>query len=135
MTKFKIAAHGIIRKDDKILATRRSDINDYKPLFWDFPGGKIEAGETAEEGLRREIREETGLEVKVNGVEYVFTNLEGLPEQQHFQLVYGCEYTKGEIVLNPEEHDEYQWLTIDELKHQDNVHFVKGWLEYQKNLE
>jgi 8-oxo-dGTP diphosphatase len=135
MTNFTVAAHGIIRKDDKILTTRRAESSAYKPLVWDFPGGKINPGETVEEGLLREIQEETKLEVTIHHLDYVFTSLEELPGQQHFQLLYECTYQSGEVTVNPEEHDEYQWVTLGELKQKDNIHFVKDWLEYKNKTD
>ena len=129
MTTFYIAAHGIIWHGNKILATRRSAENDFMPLVWDFAGGKIEAGETAEEGLKREIREETGLEVTIENIEHVYTDVEELPEAQYVMLTYKCVYTDGDVTLNPEEHDDYKWVTVDELKTMEVVHFVESWLK------
>ena len=58
-TIYVVAA--IIREGDRILATQRG-YGDYKD-GWEFPGGKIEAGESPEEALRREIREELEMEI------------------------------------------------------------------------
>ena len=54
----------IIRKGDKIFATQRG-YGDFKD-WWEFPGGKMEAGETPEEALKREIREELSTEISVD---------------------------------------------------------------------
>ena len=61
-----VAAAVIVNKDGKILVTQRSK-NDNLSLKWEFPGGKIEDGETAEECLKREIMEELNLEIEVLG--------------------------------------------------------------------
>ncbi|MBP3896072.1 MAG: NUDIX domain-containing protein, partial [Mogibacterium sp.] len=53
----------IIEKDGKIFATQRG-YGDYKD-WWEFPGGKVEAGETHEEALKREIKEELNADIKV----------------------------------------------------------------------
>jgi len=55
----------IIRKDEKILITQRLD-NVHLARLWEFPGGKVEAGESLQMALRREIREELGIEIRVN---------------------------------------------------------------------
>jgi len=55
----------IIRKDDKILITLRPD-NVHLARLWEFPGGKVEAGESLQMALRREIREELGIEIRVD---------------------------------------------------------------------
>jgi len=56
----------IIREDDKVLITQRPD-NVHLARLWEFPGGKVEAGESLEIALRREIREELGIEIRVDG--------------------------------------------------------------------
>ena len=55
----------IIRKDEKILITQRLD-NVHLARLWEFPGGKVEAGESLQMALRREIREELGIEIRIN---------------------------------------------------------------------
>ena len=60
----------IIRKDNKILCTQRSNKGE-TALKWEFPGGKIESGETEEEALLQEIKEE--LEVEVEVCNYLMT--------------------------------------------------------------
>lgn len=54
----------IIRKDDEILITQRLD-NVHLARFWEFPGGKVEAGESFEVALQREIQEELGIKIRV----------------------------------------------------------------------
>ncbi|MDY6940573.1 MAG: A/G-specific adenine glycosylase [Cyanobacteriota bacterium] len=79
--------------------------------LWEFPGGKIEPGETVEACVRREIKEELGIEVKVGDrlitVEHAYT---------HFRVtlhVHHCEYVSGEP--RPIESDEVRWVAVDEL--------------------
>ena len=63
MKQIEVVA-AIIRKDDKIFATQRG-YGEWKD-WWEFPGGKMEAGETPEEALVREIREELSAEISVD---------------------------------------------------------------------
>jgi len=56
----------IIRKDDKILITQRLD-NVHFARLWEFPGGKVEPGESLQMALQREIQEELGIKIRVNG--------------------------------------------------------------------
>ena len=68
MKQIEVVA-AIIRKDDKIFATQRG-YGDFKD-WWEFPGGKMEVGESPEEALRREILEELSTEICVD--EYICT--------------------------------------------------------------
>lgn len=99
----------IIRKDDRILATQRG-YGEFEGGY-EFPGGKIEEGESKEEALVREIKEELEINIKVldflHRVEY---------EYEKFNLVMDCYFASiesGEIVLR--EHLDMKWLKKDEL--------------------
>lgn len=63
--KIKIAANGIIVKNKKILLIKRSAKANYFPNYWLIPGGKIKSKEKIENGLKRELKEETGFSVKI----------------------------------------------------------------------
>jgi 8-oxo-dGTP diphosphatase len=60
---------GIVRDGDRVLICQRRAGSRF-PLKWEFPGGKIEDGETAEEALRRELREELGIEAEIGPEAY-----------------------------------------------------------------
>ena len=100
----------IIRKGDKIFATQRG-YGDFKD-WWEFPGGKMEAGETPEEALKREIHEELSTEISVDEllctVEYDYPAF-------HITLhCYLCSLLTEALHLN--EHEAAKWLTKDELE-------------------
>lgn len=99
----------IIIENDKVFATQRG-YGEFKD-GWEFPGGKIEPGETPEEAIVREIKEELDTEVEViellDMVEYDYPN---------FHLSMGCFICKiksGDLVLK--EHEAAKWLTKDTL--------------------
>ena len=99
----------IICSENRIFATQRG-YGEWKD-YWEFPGGKIEPGESPEEALRREIREELETEIvvgrKLSTVDYDY------PE---FHLCMDCYYAsvaKGNLVLR--EHEAAKWLEKDEL--------------------
>ena len=99
----------IIIENDKVFATQRG-YGEFKD-GWEFPGGKIEPGETPEEAIVREIKEELDSEVEViellDTVEYDYPN---------FHLSMGCFICKiksGDLVLK--EHEAAKWLTKDTL--------------------
>ena len=96
-------------KEPIIFATQRG-YGDFKG-GWEFPGGKIESGETPQEALKREIIEELDTEVSVgelmDTVEYDYP-------QFHLSMdCFWCQIVRGNLVLK--EHEAARWLTKDEL--------------------
>ena len=99
----------IIRKGDKIFTTQRG-YGEWKD-WWEFPGGKMEAGETPEEALKREIREELSTEISVD--EFLCTVDYDYPQFHLTMLCYLCSLVTEALHLN--EHEAAKWLTKDEL--------------------
>lgn len=128
----KVASHGLIKKDNKFLITHRATINDYQPNLWDIPGGTVEFQEKAEAALNREISEESGLKVDIVKPIFVYDFASG-PLRHQFQIVYECNYISGEVVLNPEEHDEFKWVTIEELESLPKIAFLEELFKFIKN--
>ena len=99
----------ILRKEDRIFATEKG-YGEFKG-YWEFPGGKVQIGESLEEALRREIREELQAEIQI---EEKFTKLDY--DYPHFHLTmhcYFCSVVSGEIKLV--EATEGKWLRKEEL--------------------
>ena len=99
----------IIRKGDKIFASQRG-YGEWKD-WWEFPGGKIEAGETPEEALVREIREELSTEISVD--EFLCTVEYDYPKFRLKMHCFLCSLLSEALHLN--EHEAARWLTKDEL--------------------
>ncbi|MBO7067469.1 MAG: (deoxy)nucleoside triphosphate pyrophosphohydrolase [Bacteroidaceae bacterium] len=108
MKRIEVVA-AIIRKGDKIFATQRG-YGDFKD-WWEFPGGKMEAGETPEEALVREIREELTAEISVD--EFLCTVEYDYPAFHLKMHCYLCSLLTEALHLN--EHEAARWLTKDEL--------------------
>ena len=108
MKRIEVVA-AIIRKGDKIFATQRG-YGEWKD-WWEFPGGKMEAGETPEEALMREIREELSAEISVGKL---FYTVEWDYPTFHLTMhCYLCSLLTESLHLN--EHEAARWLTKDEL--------------------
>ena len=107
-TVYVVAA--IIRKGNQVLATQRG-YGSYKD-WWEFPGGKIEAGETPEQALIREIREELAADISVD--DYLTTVEYTYPEFQLSMACYWCSVKEGHLTLL--EHEAARWLPLEHLR-------------------
>ena len=101
----------IIELDDKILIAQRKSEDDIFGGLWEFPGGKIEDGETPEECMARELMEELEIEVEVGTL--ITSNKHRYPNGIFELLAYRVQHICGNFVLN--DHDEIRWITIDEI--------------------
>lgn len=99
----------VIMKEGKVFATQRG-YGEFKD-GWEFPGGKVEAGESPEEALRREIREE--LEVEVNVGDLIDTIEYDYPASHLSMKCYACTIAGGSPHLL--EHEAARWLSADQL--------------------
>ena len=100
----------IIRKEDKIFATQRG-YGDWKD-WWEFPGGKMETGETPEEALKREIKEELSADISVD--EFITTVEYDYPAFHLTMHCYLCTLLDEAMHLN--EHEAARWLSKAELQ-------------------
>lgn len=108
--EFFFSTKALIIEDNKFLAMYK--IVDGKK-WWDLPGGRMEFGETAEETLSREIREELGVEIKP--IKLIDTwNYMPYKNFQTTGVIYHSEIINGEITIS-EEHDGYEWVRIDDI--------------------
>ncbi len=120
MKVVKVVA-AIIVDNNKIFATQRG-YGEFKD-GWEFPGGKIEEGETPEEALIREIEEELDTKININEkidtVEYDYPNF-------HLSMdCFICNVLEGDLVLK--EHESAKWLSKDEL-------YSVAWLPADESL-
>jgi ADP-ribose pyrophosphatase YjhB (NUDIX family) len=106
--RFRIAAFAIIEREGMVLLARRRDIG-----WWNLPGGGLEAGETVEEGLRREVREEVCVEVEIVRLVGVYSK----PQKDEVVLTFLCHLAPGQetLVGTSEEVSETGWFDPREL--------------------
>lgn len=105
---------GVIINEGKVLILKRSEDEEVGGGTWENVGGKIEFGEEIETALMREIREETGLDVRVERILYA-TTFKTSPTRQIVLLTYLCT-TDGKEISISTEHMDYLWATKEQLK-------------------
>lgn len=104
----------LIRNGDKFMINQRP-AHKTRGLLWEFVGGKLEKGETAEEALVRECREEMNVEVSVGSL---FMDLvHEYPDMTVHLSVFNAEVVKGTPELI--EHNDIRWITPDEISDYD----------------
>jgi 8-oxo-dGTP diphosphatase len=100
----------IILNDNKVLIMRRAP-GEKHAGGWEFPGGKVEEGETLDQCLERELKEELNIKVKVN--RFFFDSIYGYPQGSIQLSAYIVEIVNGEIQLSV--HDRLKWASRQEL--------------------
>lgn len=118
MKKQVYVVAGAIIKDNKVFAAQRGNHGETK-FKWEFPGGKIELGETPEQTLARELFEE--LKIKVEVHELITKIIDSYETQDLHIDTYRCTLLSGEPTLT--EHLAMAWATKDEL---DKLNFSKA---------
>lgn len=101
----------IIKTNNKYLICQRADDDD-NALLWEFPGGKREVGESLEECIIREIKEELNLTIKVVDI-FKKTIYSSSGREIHFTF-FNCDILSGEIELNV--HNDAKWVTAEEMR-------------------
>jgi 8-oxo-dGTP diphosphatase len=125
-----LAAYALLRdSEDKCLFVRRSSDSKTNPGRWEPPGGKIEPGELLDEALRREVFEETNLQIVVR-------RLLGAIEFELPTIKVACLIMEGRLksrdISLSSEHDAYQWLRLEEVRHVDlATHFRRYFFSDQ----
>jgi 8-oxo-dGTP diphosphatase len=89
-----VVAAAVIIREGRVLLTRRAE-GQHLAGLWEFPGGKLEQGESPEEALARECREECGIEIAVS--EILEVTHHRYPEKEVLLLFYRCELRSGEV--------------------------------------
>jgi 8-oxo-dGTP diphosphatase len=116
---FRVSVSALIFEGDRVLLAHRRAID-----WWNLPGGAVDPGETVDEALRREVREETGLEVEVGQLVGVYSK----PLKQEIVLAFRCRVLGGQLnVFQDEDIDENRYFATSDLpartlpKHRERV--------------
>ena len=118
---YHLTVLGVIRRPDgTFLITQRSETKSWAALCWEVSGGGVRAGESSIEAIRREILEETGIDVSDSRGGYLFSYRRDNPDEgdNYFVDVYrfDADITESDVVLQEEETRGFRFATIDEIK-------------------
>ena len=108
-----ISVGALINKNEKYLIARRANVS--LAGYWEFPGGRVEKGESDEDALKRELKEELNISAKVNS--FFSSNLHEFPNCKVLRKIYNVDIKDINFELSV--HDEIKWITLDEMKNYD----------------
>ena len=111
---FRIAVKSFIVKDGRLLILKRASDEVQMPNIWEIPGGRLEPGENPFEGVKRETKEETGIDIEVVHPLSVrhFKRDDG---QTITMLIFLCKALNEEIKIS-KEHSDFEWINIEKSK-------------------
>ena len=119
--KFYVAVKALVCYGRKFLLIKRTTEARGDYYHWEFPGGRLEFGESPMQALKREINEETGLEVE----KLILLNAWNSFKDECTEIIgltYICT-ANGDNVMLSKEHSDYEWVTYEEMK---DYNLVKG---------
>jgi 8-oxo-dGTP diphosphatase len=111
----KIGVSCFLINEDKVLVLKRSEKESFLPKYYELPGGKVEFGESAEEAVKREIKEETGISVKVIKPYSTFSYTSGDGQRHTIDIQFIVNLDGNNEIFISDAHDAYKWITVDEI--------------------
>ncbi len=128
--KIIIVVAALIKKDNKILIAKRSTGSQDVLGKWEFPGGKVENGETEENAIEREIKEE--FEMNIRAIKFLTNNVCKYPTKTIDLRLYECEYLSGDFCLH--DHSEYVLVKKEDILKYDLCHADIPLARYVKEM-
>lgn len=116
----KVSASAVVLNNEgKLLIVKRADDDDFLPGTWELPGGGVDFMEEPRVGIKRELKEECGIEVDVlhplTEFSFVMPTEEG--EKHTVEIIYLCQLSENSPEVNLSfEHSDYQWVTFSDLE-------------------
>ena len=130
MKRYEVVA-AVIEYENKILCMQRGEAKyDYTGYKFEFPGGKVEAGEENHIALSRELREEMDLDVVIGEEDYLLTVDHTYPDFLITMHAYLCKVDTPDFVMK--EHVDFRWLSVSELDSLDWAEADKPIVEWLK---
>ena len=127
----KIVLGGVVMKEGEVLILQRHKNEDIYPNMWELPSGKREPFELSENSLIREVREETGLDVKIVIPFSVFDYQIEKPDEirDSTQINFLVTLVNNQVVVLSEEHQEFAWITREEIDKYDITEATKNVIQ------
>lgn len=111
--QFYLGIHGVIANRGRVLVLKRAPRMRYAAGRWDLPGGHLALGESFENCLLREVKEETALDVAIERI----LGFHSMTAEPYVQAIYACRLAVFQKPsLRADEHVEYRWVTAAELE-------------------
>ncbi len=110
--KFGVAVKAMIKKGNCYLVVYKSDKEDINPNTIDIPGGRIEFGEKIEDALKREVKEELGIEIEIKKPSNTWGFVKG--NLHLVGITFLVEYKSGEIIVS-DEHTDFEWIEKEKI--------------------
>lgn len=129
-----VGSAAFIQRDDLVLIARRAPDHPHGDGgLWEIPSGRLEAGESFEQGLAREVMEETGLEVEIIAPVATWC----VPNGPLVGVAFVCDYVSGKVRLTSE-HTEHKWVPAEDLlKYMDKPSYldnIERYLEWRTSV-
>lgn len=133
MKHYEVVA-AVIEYDNKILCMQRGKAKfEYTSYKFEFPGGKVEAGEENHTALERELNEEMDMNVSIREEDYLLTVEHTYPDFAITMHAYLCKVDKPDFVMK--EHIDFKWLPVSELDTLDWAEADKPIVEWLKGRD
>ena len=100
---------------EKVFLAKRADTKKFMPGIYELLGGHIDFGEKVADGLKREVKEETGMNISLGDTFYEFTYENWVKGSHSIEVVYFAKFIDPleKLKLHPEDHSGYKWITVD----------------------
>jgi 8-oxo-dGTP diphosphatase len=103
---------------------KRAPTEKVLPGFWDIPGGTLRRYEDPLLGAIRETKEEAKIKIKNLKLFAYTANVDSKKREQFIRLIFRADYASGEVKLNSQDHADYRWLKIKDIKKYKLVNYL-----------